>query len=64
MALGSEFQGAFIVPSDMPFLTSALLNNLVVTFDQNQGTSIVYPTTVRGEHFNASAISSSFWPDP
>jgi molybdenum cofactor cytidylyltransferase len=49
MALGSQASGAFIVPGDMPFLTSALLTNLMTTFNESRGASIVYPITLAGE---------------
>ena len=35
IALGSQALGAFIVPGDMPFLTSALLKDLMATFNES-----------------------------
>ena len=52
MALGSQALGAFIVPGDMPFLTSALLKDLMAAFNESRGTSIVYPATLAGEQRN------------
>jgi hypothetical protein len=34
----------------MPFFTSALLTNLMTTYNENRGASIVYPTTLLGTH--------------
>jgi len=44
-ALGTEALGSFIIPGDMPFLTSALLKYLIAAFKESRGASIVYPTT-------------------
>ena len=44
-ALGSEVLGSFIIPGDMPFLTSALLKYLIAAFKESRAASIVYPTT-------------------
>jgi molybdenum cofactor cytidylyltransferase len=52
MTLGSQALGAFIVPGDMPFLTSALLKDLMCAFNESRGTSIVYPITLTGEQRN------------
>jgi hypothetical protein len=52
MALGSQALGAFIVPGDMPFLTSALLKDLMAAFNESRGASIVYPTTLAREQRN------------
>ncbi|HSD92770.1 MAG TPA: nucleotidyltransferase family protein [Methyloceanibacter sp.] len=61
-ALGSQPLGAFIVPGDMPFLTSALLKDLMATFVQAGGASIVYPTTLSGEQRNPVLWPQSFFP--
>ena len=52
MALDSQTLGAFIVPGDMPFLTSALLKDLIATFNESRSASIVYPATLAGEQRN------------
>jgi molybdenum cofactor cytidylyltransferase len=62
MALGSEALGAFIVPGDMPFLTSALLKDLIVTFNESRGASIVYPITRAGEQRNPVLWPRRFFP--
>jgi molybdenum cofactor cytidylyltransferase len=62
MALGSQVLGTFIVPGDMPFLTSALLTNLMTTFNENRGASIVYPTTLAGEQRNPVLWPRRFFP--
>jgi len=61
LALGSQSRGAFIIPGDMPFLTSALLKDLVTTFDQSR-CSIVYPTTLMGEQRNPVLWPQRFFP--
>jgi molybdenum cofactor cytidylyltransferase len=62
MALGSQALGALIVPGDMPFLTSALLKDLMAAFHENQGSSIVYPTTRAGEQRNPVLWPRRFFP--
>jgi molybdenum cofactor cytidylyltransferase len=62
MALGSQVVGTFIVPGDMPFLTSALLRDLVATFNESRGASIVYPTTLAGEQRNPVLWPPRFFP--
>lgn len=52
MALGRETQGAFIAPGDMPFLTSALIKDLIAAFKVREGKSIIYPATRLGEQRN------------
>jgi molybdenum cofactor cytidylyltransferase len=61
-AIGSRVQGALIVPGDMPFLTAALLKNLVATFGQSQGAAIVFPTTATGEQRNPVLWPQRFFP--
>jgi molybdenum cofactor cytidylyltransferase len=62
MALGSQALGAFIVPGDMPFLTSALLKHLMTAFSESRGASIVYPTTLAGEQRNPALWPRRFFP--
>jgi molybdenum cofactor cytidylyltransferase len=62
IALGSQVLGAFIVPGDMPFLTSALLKNVMATFNESGGASIVYPTTLAGEQRNPVLWPRRFFP--
>jgi molybdenum cofactor cytidylyltransferase len=62
MALGSQTRGAFIVPGDMPFLTSALLKDLMASFIESRGDSIVYPITLAGEQCNQVLWPRRFFP--
>jgi molybdenum cofactor cytidylyltransferase len=62
MALESQDLGAFIVPGDMPFLTSALLKDLMAAFNESRGASIVYPTTLAGEQRNPVLWPRRFFP--
>ncbi|HTV32800.1 MAG TPA: nucleotidyltransferase family protein [Methylocella sp.] len=62
MALESQALGAFIVPCDMPFLTSALLKDLMAAFHESRGASIVYPTTRAGEQRNPVLWPRRFFP--
>jgi molybdenum cofactor cytidylyltransferase len=62
MALGPQVRGAFIVPGDMPFLTSTLLKDLMATFNESRGVSIVYPTTPVGEQRNPVLWPRQFFP--
>src|SRR5262245_29350302 len=52
MVLESQALGAFVAPGDMPVLTSALLKDLMATFNESRGRSIVYPITRAGERRN------------
>ncbi|HEY8125211.1 MAG TPA: nucleotidyltransferase family protein [Methylocystis sp.] len=51
-ALGQQTEGAFVVPGDMPFLTSEVINELIAAYKTRQGRSIVYPVTALGEQRN------------
>ena len=62
MALDSQTLGAFIVPGDMPFLTSALLKDLIATFSESRSASIVYPATLAGEQLNPVLWPRRFFP--
>jgi len=62
MALGSQALGAFVVPGDMPFLTSALLKDLMAAFNESRGRSIVYPITRAGEQRNPVLWPRRFFP--
>ncbi|MBG0799642.1 nucleotidyltransferase family protein [Methylocystis sp. L43] len=52
MALGQQVQGAFVVPGDLPFLTSDLIKDLMAVFMESRGALITYPTTCMGEQRN------------
>jgi molybdenum cofactor cytidylyltransferase len=61
--LGSHVEGAFIVPGDMPYLTSDLLRVLGARFDQSQTATIVYPVTAKGEQRNPVLWPRRFFPE-
>jgi molybdenum cofactor cytidylyltransferase len=62
MALGSQVRGAFLVPGDMPFLTPAMLTDLMTAFNECRGASIVYPITRAGEQRNPVLWPRRFFP--
>jgi molybdenum cofactor cytidylyltransferase len=52
VALGVDVEGAFVVPADMPRLTSILFDRLAVVFDENGGQRVVFPMTASGAQRN------------
>jgi len=50
--LAPNIAGALILPADMPWMQSSLLNTLIEHFRAKGGKSIVYPTTPQGEQRN------------
>ena len=50
--LPAKLDGAAIVPGDMPFLTSVLIERLGAKFRECDGVSIVFPATPAGEQRN------------
>ncbi|MGH6735043.1 MAG: nucleotidyltransferase family protein [Methyloceanibacter sp.] len=50
--LAAALDGAAIVPGDMPFLTSSVIDRLGAKFQEYDGTSIVFPATPAGEQRN------------
>ncbi len=50
-ALSADVEGVFVVPADMPRLTSRLFLRLAEKFDENFRRAIVFPTA-RGEQRN------------
>lgn len=48
-ALDADLAGAFIVPGDMPFLTSDLLRELIAAFSESGENLAVFPTSPSGE---------------
>jgi molybdenum cofactor cytidylyltransferase len=62
MSLRQQVLGAFIVPGDMPYLTSALLERLMATFNASEGAAIVYPITLAGEQRNPVLWPRRFFP--
>ena len=61
-ALGESADGAFIVPGDMPLLTTDLLQSLIAAFDRHGGGPIVYPATPDGEQRNPVLWPRRFFP--
>jgi molybdenum cofactor cytidylyltransferase len=51
-ALGSNLDGAFIMPGDMPLAPATLLEQLIEEFVQTQGASIIFPMTASGAQRN------------
>jgi molybdenum cofactor cytidylyltransferase len=62
-ALGEEYDGAFIVPTDMPNLTSALFARLRAAFGASGGSAIVFPVTGAGEQRNPVLWPQAYFPD-
>ncbi len=50
--LSTGVDGALILPADMPWMETTLLNTLIERFAAAGGGSIVYPTTSEGEQRN------------
>jgi molybdenum cofactor cytidylyltransferase len=50
--LSAALDGAAIVPGDMPFLTSNVIERLGARFEERNGTSIVFPVTPAGAQRN------------
>jgi len=51
-ALGSNPDGAFIMPGDMPLAPATLLEQLIEEFVKMQGASIIFPATASGAQRN------------
>ena len=52
MALGQQVEGAFVIPGDLPFLTSDLIKDLTAAFMESRGALITFPATWSGEQRN------------
>jgi molybdenum cofactor cytidylyltransferase len=61
-ALDSDAQGALVVPGDMPFLTSSLLDRLILAFNQAKMEPIIFPTPPAGEQGNPVLWPRRFFP--
>jgi molybdenum cofactor cytidylyltransferase len=48
-ALEADLAGAFIVPGDMPFVTSDLLQTQIASFNDGGGRLAIFPTSPSGE---------------
>jgi len=62
MALGQQVEGAFVVPGDLPFLTSDLIKDLTAFFMESRGALITYPTTSKGKQRNPVLWPRRFFP--
>jgi len=62
MALGQQTQGAFVVPGDLPFLTSDLIKGLTAAFMESRGALITYPMTSKGQQRNPVLWPRRFFP--
>ncbi len=62
MALGQQTQGAFVIPGDLPFLTSDLIKHLMADFMESRGALITYPATTSGEQRNPVLWPRRFFP--
>jgi molybdenum cofactor cytidylyltransferase len=51
-ALGAEVEGAFVVPGDMPRLTSSLLLHLARAFDEGYRQTVVFPVSAARDQRN------------
>jgi molybdenum cofactor cytidylyltransferase len=61
-ALGEDVEATFIVPGDMPRLTSGLLQKLTTAFVQAPGPLIVYAATPAGEQRNPVLWPRRYFP--
>jgi molybdenum cofactor cytidylyltransferase len=61
-ALGEDVAGAFIVPGDMPYLSTGLLHSLVAAFENHNRLSIIYPALTDGAQRNPVLWPRSFFP--
>lgn len=62
-ALSEECRGAFIVPTDMPNLTSTLFVGMRAAFDASGGSAIVFPITEAKEQRNPVLWPQAYFPD-
>lgn len=62
-ALHPDCKGAFIVPADMPNLTSTLFARLWAAFDASGGSDVVFPVTSAGEQRNPVLWPQAYFPD-
>lgn len=60
--LGAAVDGAFVVPGDMPRLSSALLLHLAAAFEESRGHAIVFPTAA-GQQRNPVLWPRRFFSD-
>jgi molybdenum cofactor cytidylyltransferase len=61
-ALGSEVEGAFVVPGDMPGLNSILLVRLASAFEESGRRVVVFPVTASGDQRNPVLWPRRYFP--
>ncbi|HEX2335158.1 MAG TPA: nucleotidyltransferase family protein [Hyphomicrobiaceae bacterium] len=61
-ALHGDIEGAFIVPGDMPRLTSILLVRLASAFDESGRRKVVFPVTAGGDQRNPVLWPRRYFP--
>jgi molybdenum cofactor cytidylyltransferase len=61
-ALGEDVEAAFIVPGDMPLLTSGVFQELAAAFARPPRPLIVYPATPSGEQRNPVLWPRRYFP--
>jgi molybdenum cofactor cytidylyltransferase len=62
-ALRAQSEGAFVVPGDMPRLTSVLFLRLAAAFDGSSRGAIVFPADAAGEQRNPVLWPKRFFPE-
>jgi len=62
-ALGKDIEGAFVVPGDMPRLTSDLFLCLAAAFEESRRQAIVFPANAAGEQRNPVLWPRRFFPE-
>jgi molybdenum cofactor cytidylyltransferase len=61
-ALQADIEGAFVVPGDMPGLTSSLLVRLASAFEGSGRLSVVFPVTASGDQRNPVLWPCRYFP--
>jgi molybdenum cofactor cytidylyltransferase len=61
-ALHADIEGAFVVPGDMPHLTSSLLVRLAWAFDESGRQAVVFPVTASGDQRNPVLWPRRYFP--
>lgn len=63
VALDWRIDGAFVVPGDMPFVSSGMFETLIETFAELGGQKIVFPVSPAGEQRNPVLWPQALFPD-
>jgi molybdenum cofactor cytidylyltransferase len=61
-ALHADIEGAFVVPGDMPHLTSSLLVRLAWAFNESGRQAVVFPVTASGDQRNPVLWPRRYFP--